>query len=575
MGLFTGRRICLGLLFSFLLLALPAFASGGSCPSGSNYLDPASDTPVTLSSLGIRSCYYIAANGSDSNSGTSEASPWQHAPQMPNCSANCAAAQNQGGGIPPGTGLILRGGDTWHFGTSTAPATGGTWNFNTGQYPMGTSSNPIYVGVDQAWFSGSSWARPILTGDNPTSASTSLSSCSHQTSGDGNDMIDISGLQYYIIDNFEMTGLCQSSVGQPGGNDTYVRYGSLRATSTFTNLYIHGWTHVRFAGPNGSGSCTGSNVCFNIFAFQGSVIGGGAGEVIQNVVVDGSDSDPAGAGLCFGGFYDVSNSVFRYTSQCVTSTLHTFHDNLYEYFFENGHSNVLESSNNEFNGNNTVYNNVFRHLETSGGTGGVGMWLFPTAGNTDYVFNNMMYDVGSMELVNIGNHGSTVGSYTIFNNTFQTSISQSIFNNMYLSGGMLTDSNNQFIDDGSPYQASTNRNSDHASIMSNSSAASAGYSASGTYAFAPTSAGSPTVGTGTNRQGYCSALSGAAATACQSDTTYACSYNMGNNTVSCPMRNVTARASSGAWDIGAQAFGTLSTQNPPPTAPTGLQATVN
>ena len=47
------------------------------CPAGANYTNPANPTGahVTLASLGITNCYYIAAGGSDSNSGTSESSP--------------------------------------------------------------------------------------------------------------------------------------------------------------------------------------------------------------------------------------------------------------------------------------------------------------------------------------------------------------------------------------------------------------------------------------------------------------------------------------------------------------------
>ena len=35
--------------------------------------------------------YYVAANGSDSNNGTSEATPWLHAPGMSTCTATCAS----------------------------------------------------------------------------------------------------------------------------------------------------------------------------------------------------------------------------------------------------------------------------------------------------------------------------------------------------------------------------------------------------------------------------------------------------------------------------------------------------
>src|SRR5580693_2586060 len=125
--------------------------------------------------------FYIAANGSDSNSGTSKSAPWQHAPGMPKCVATCAAHTPA-----PGDSFIFRGGDTWHFGNSGAsPYTGGTWDLYswwgtaaTCQYE-GTTSGCLYYGVDQTWFSGASWTRPILTGDNPTSTSL-VSSCAYQ-----------------------------------------------------------------------------------------------------------------------------------------------------------------------------------------------------------------------------------------------------------------------------------------------------------------------------------------------------------------------------------------------------------
>ena len=440
--------------FLFLFATLPALAvtSGGACPSGANYLNPATNNLVTLSSLGVTSCFYVAANGSDSNSGTTEAAPWQHAPQMPNCSANCLAAQNQNNGIPAGTGVILRGGDSWHFGNSGAsPYTGGTWNFNTGQYPMGTASHPIYLGVDQSWFSGGSWARPILTADNPLCNGNTLgancltgtdtfgqtyyyvNSCGYQA-GSANDLINVSGLEYYIVDNFEMTGLCQSHVGQPNGDDTYLTYTSIcnqnNCTSGVpfiaTNLYIHGASHLNYAGPNGSGSCTGSTVCFNLWAFHGAVINYSVGETIQNNVVDFADSDPTGEGLFESGAYNVAYNVFRYTTQALAGTLHIWHDNLYEYFFENGHSNMIESA--DVAGTNAVYNNVFRHVEVSGG-GGVFLWLGPVATTTtDYIFNNVGYDVGGIEYLNIGGTGLTndQGNYVFFNNTWQSNVAQPI-----------------------------------------------------------------------------------------------------------------------------------------------------
>jgi len=103
------------LLTSF---SLSGSVAANGCPSGA---------PVTGNH-----CYFIAANGSDANSGTSESSPWLHAPGMPNCTANCAAHTPVAG-----EGFIFRGGDTWHFGNSSAsPYTGGG---------LGISARPMEI----------------------------------------------------------------------------------------------------------------------------------------------------------------------------------------------------------------------------------------------------------------------------------------------------------------------------------------------------------------------------------------------------------------------------------------------
>jgi len=602
---FNGK---IGLTFLFLLLALPAFGAGGACPSAASY---GLNGNATLSSLGVTSCYYVSANGSDSNNGISESSPWLHAPQMPNCSANCATVQN--GTLPAGTGLILRGGDTWHFGNSgDSPYTGGTWNFNVSPYPMGKSTNPIYIGVDQTWYSGGSWVRPIFTADNPLCNGNTLganclsgtdtfnqtyyyvNSCAYQASG-GNNIIDVSGLAYYIIDNFEMTGLCMSDVGQPGGRDTYISYHSVCNQSCsgsnppliITNNYIHGGSHLKYAAMNGSAGCNGSTVCFDLWAFQGGIINVSVGETIQNNVVDFADSDPVGEGLCFGGFYNVAYNVFRYTTQCLPNPLHTFHDNLYEYFFENGHSNVMENIG-ESTGVNAVYNNVFRHIEANLKTnGGIFLWLAPpTSGTTDYIFNNVAYDVGNLEYANIGGTAgnNAKGNYTFFNNTWQSNVPQPILRCAGYTNGAVTDTNNHYIDDqnylGGPCSTLTTTTplaQTNAQADSNVSAHFDQYSASEPLGYSPVVSTNSTVVAGTN--GYssmCGALGtaglAAAQTACGSSVTYACSYAGNGAAPVCPAGTLNARPPSGVWDVGAYEF---NSQNPPPNPPTGLTAVVN
>jgi hypothetical protein len=620
---FNGK---ISLTFLFLLLALPAFAAGGTCPSGANYTNPADPTGalVTLSSLGVNSCYYVAANGSDTNNGINESSPWLHSPGMQNCSGNCASVSNPA----PGTGIIFRGGDTWHFGNSSASPYAGVVSGCSANNSVpagwclanmtnGTSSNPIYFGVDPGWPS-SGWSRPIFSADNSfcnasttgtmpdgatcTSATNStyyssgqgyfgqsgfyVSSCPYQVGG-ANNLVDLSNGKYEILDNLELSGLCLNSVGQPQSHNDFIRYGSADAPLTFENLYIHGASHVQFAGQNTSSNCTGSTVCTDMTAFEGSVPGAPPGETLVNNIVDFyGDSDPGGQRLTLGGFWNVAYNVFRGYTTAIPNTVHIFHDNLVEYFLEDGHSNLFET--NDLTGTNPIYNNVFRHIEnnvTSGG--GVAFWWGPASGATDYFFNNLVYDVGPLEYFNMGGNALTQvkGNYVVFNNTFQSNANQPVLRCTGYTNGTIADTNNHYIDDDSSYilgpcstlTSTTPLVQTNAQAASNVSMHFDQYTASETYGYSPVVSTNSTVVAGTNEySGYCSALStaglNAAATACQSGTTYACAYNTSNHTVNCSAPTVVARPSSGAWDVGAYEF---NAQNPPPNPPTGLSAVVN
>jgi hypothetical protein len=509
----------------------------------------------------------------------------------------------QSASLWPGIGIIFRGADTWHFGNSSAtPYVGGQWEWNTGTTPNGTSSHPIYLGVDPAWYSGSSWARPIFTADNPLCNATTVgtlsdgatctgttdsygqpsyyvSSCAYQI-GSTNNFFEMTWVYGFIVDNFEMTGLCQSHVGQPAHEDEYFSYGSEQGPSTFQNNYIHGASHLLFQAKNGQNCTSPAIVCTNIWAFTGGTIVGTVGDTVVYNVVDFADSDPGGESLCFGGFWNVAYNVFRYTTNCGPNFMHLFHDNLYEYFFENGHSNLLEALGEASSGGaNAVYNNKFDYVEDSVASGGgVFLWLAPPASTTDYVFNNVAYHVGGLEYLNFGGTSgpNANGNYTYFNNTWQSDFSQPILRCEVYTNGAVTDTNNHYITDNSTYilgPCSTLTSTTDLQ-MSNSTATTDGYTSSQTYGHSPTSGSSPTVGAGTNEySGYCSALASAglsaAATACESDTTYACTYNTSNHTVTCPARTVVARPASTAWDVGAYQFG-----NPPaPQPPTNVQAT--
>ncbi len=337
--------------------------------------------------------YYISASGSDSNNGTSKTTPWLHAPGMSGCSSNCASHTPSAG-----NNYILRGGDTWNVTSS--------WNWTW----SGTSGSRIYVGVDNTWYTGGSWARPKLNGGNSLSTS-AVGSCTRDWNG---SMFIYLNADYVTFDNIEFLGMCWT--GSPGyANTTYFsRWGTYDILS---NLYFHGWTHTAFGGgtTDGATAITG--------ATNGEL---GTGNQVAYVTVDGSDSDRYSLFGLYGDCYDVHNSTFRYAANgLVCNNGKTFHDNLVEYIYNSNdpgtHSNALEY-NSQYSGTagtgTSIYNNIFRHIYSA-----VGVWTCD-CGN-DYFYNNVLYDMNTNPL-NISqgwecvssHENSGPGTLTLYNNTF-------------------------------------------------------------------------------------------------------------------------------------------------------------
>lgn len=139
-----GLRLALLVVFYLCTVAIPARA-GNACPAS---------VPA-----GITNCYYIDyASGSDSNSGTSESSPWKHAPGMlglspsggstgDGCTGNCAANNPQAG-----NGYILKGGTVWPYTTLPWQPTG-SGSGTSSTYGC-TGAGCIYIGYDPGWNQG-------------------------------------------------------------------------------------------------------------------------------------------------------------------------------------------------------------------------------------------------------------------------------------------------------------------------------------------------------------------------------------------------------------------------------------
>jgi hypothetical protein len=618
------RLLRIAICIACLLSARSTFAAGGACPASS---------PVA----GNSTCFFIAANGSDTNDGASESTPWMHAPGMPNCASACLTEQNALGGSPgnggnshPGIGFIFRGGDTWHFGNPGAsPYTGGTFYNAWGGGPAcqyeGATNGCFYIGVDSTWWNssvcGSSWCRPIFNGDNPTSTS-HVASCAYQTGntwnrGDTNNriMVETNDIQSWVwVDGFEFIGLCTNRLTNAGnsGTDVYL-LSTGPASGTYatkpmifkTNLYFHGWTETTNAAANAKNS-DGQP------AMACAILGGGNHEAMWQVVVDGSDSVPGDcAADTFPSIYHWKDNIFRYTTQIVAAPCHDIHDNIFEHFYnptQPTHGNLLECNNDGNTGPAEVmYNNIIRHQDPSFPAGGqVLIWRCPNS-TPEYWFNNLIYDAGgAWDYAGPPNYPGCplTGGQWMFNNTL-VDIRQPCYVPLIAGGGshltvynehLINSSGNWFDGSGSSGQCNGGPSSATNVTMTDATATKQGYTtgSSGTVGngntcandtttpCAPTAVSKGTVGTGTNFQSYCAAMAAMtsdtsisvdAANACQYGTTDACVYVKSTHTMNCPAQTAVARPKSTAWDPGAYQFSGAQAQAPQP--PTNLQATVS
>jgi hypothetical protein len=580
------RRILPPALFALILgmmitgNALPALAAGGACPTGANYLNPTSPQigggqgSVTLTTLGVTSCYYISAAGSDTNTGMDENHPWLHAPGMPACSSTCAADTPTAG-----TGFIFRGGDTWHR-NAGSPSLGGNWVWAQ----SGSANNPIYIGVDMTWFSGGSFARPIVNEDNPITTA-EPSRCTYPD--DGATLLSFSGQSNVVLDAFEFLGACWS--GSSGGMTINTGNATLAE-----RLYIHGWSVASSANDDNHDliSNSNSNAANNqnrklFLVIDGSDSTFGAACTTPSCV--GSFGGSGGAtGYAIGDCWDVEYSVIRHASQgmeCGDASI--IHDNLLEYLFEPSfggrHGNVFEVTAGGYGdlcANFIAYNNITRNTNE-----GVNWW--PQCANY-YIFNNVWENSGhyapdpnGLMLSPSGGSGSGVVTAYLYNNTFQANKVQAGPANSstpaWASGSSITFGNNHIMDFtsiGGFFTCSSGNScgtTDKGGEVFQTTAAAnnQGYVLANDYA--PASSTSATVNAGENDALFCSSIPDiAAALACASGTSGGVveQSGWGGKMASYPAVAMIPRI--GSWDAGAYEFGSAAM----PAPPTGLSVQV-
>lgn len=576
-------QLLIALVLFSLTISGVAFA-GGTCANFSAGACPAS-IPA-----GVNSFYFIDyLSGSDSNNGTSEATPWQHAPSMANATGNPAAHTPTAG-----EGWIFKGGVTvdYHAFPMNVP-----WN--------GTATNPTYIGIDQNWYAGASWTRPVFDGGGSTGYSPStqglIGDHAHQTNS-------------VVIDDLEFKGLYWPSGG--GGNFwafCYVCANSIYNETNWEvkNVYVHGWTAA--GGSSGYDPAGSSQSLISLTAANGNLSGLNS---IHDSVFDGSDSSQ---NCCMASLAPIQyNNYYSYLVQApfngglTSSGLILFHDNYstHNVITANGtypHGNcfhVFAWNGTGAGGNVIAYNNVLDCKYA--GTFTMGMAFELTGPNANvYAFNNILI-LGSPYGFSDSSWSPTGAGTTFleFNNTVQaydaSAISTSAclttsYNNVLTAADNFCITNNgsmnSVYEGWTPFNATLNFPSPTFTITCSGSAqtnlgmrqicapigsgnGTGNLNFTETYPFAPMDAtAAATVGTGANHSSYCttiSAINSAAGTACLSDTTAGVGYETTNHTVIWPNRKPIARPTSAGWQVGAYEFPANA-----PAAPTGLSAIVN
>jgi hypothetical protein len=469
------------------------------------------------------STYYIDySGGADTNSGTSTGSPWKHAPGMTGCSNNCLTKQNAGGDA--GDQFILKGGVTWPY--AVLP-----WDWHFGD---GTSGSHIYFGVDQSWYSGGSWSRPVLDAEDTT-----IPDNFDHTFNNG--MMRTYG-SYFTIDNIEFKRLAQlNDTGTP-----QMLY--IGTASELKNCYFHGWLH--------GGSSTNDNVI--ILGSELITEGPDMSLKIHDNVWDGSDTTEDMAMAYKGSAGHVYNNyVSHMRNAFVGSFLYVWGNTLIhlnDSFDAGSHGNAVENT----GGQLVIYNNFIQDC-----TGGATVFHTPKDGYVDYHFNNLIID-DQNQAIQVDNNGLTTGvgaGIYIWNDTIETATSNSMISGPSRSGypnlPFMTVRNVHLIGTTNTINFGTHTESNRLG-QTNAQATAAGYVSGGIYPYYPPLGGA-TIDAGYDLTSFCSGVPSSspslASTACLGDATYGVSYNATNHTVSYPAKTAISRTT---WDIGAYEYGASS-----------------
>lgn len=414
-----------------------------------------------------RTFYIDYASGSNSNSGTSNSSPWKSHPYMQTSTGCTGSGSAPSYAHQAGDRFIFKGGVSW-------PAACFSMNVAAG----GTTSAQDYYGVDQSWFTGSSFARPRFD-------------CNFIVPT-GNVLISSTATNI-IFDNLEIVHQGINANGVFGTQAAF-QFNAGGTGVIIENSLIHDWVATNTISTNtinysaGSvyGPLTLSNTEINdVNGYFGSghtaVSFGGA---CQNCAEVKNSHIHHTMAACFT-VYSCHDSEFDH----ITSAIQAYDSDIHTQVIENDYGQGVEK----------IYNNLIHDNIP------VGVTVY-TCAQTNF-YNNVMWNNGNKEILLGGCSNNSASSVAnIYNNTVDCSNTSCFGTDSKATlAGTVNLENNHWITNGSPISnasAIATFNQNNNITMSTSVATSQGYTSVNLYA--PTSSSGGTVHVALNLSGRCS-----------------------------------------------------------------------
>lgn len=240
--------------------------------------------------------FYISSSlGSDSRSSTqaqSKTTPWAHAPGMKNWTGTYTPVA--------GDRFIFYGGDSWTVASFQ-------WQISW----SGTSSQPIYFGVDSTWFNagvcGATWCRPIFDFQNTiVSAGCGGSTCAGVIVNANYVTVDSIEFLHFEMANATVRTQYRSDIIR--GNESSTQTGDIIENCYFKDWGMEGTVTSSNSADTGGGGVENGFWGATALTFQGNVIDD------QNGACGSTSPCYTGAGVNNG--YRTLFNVCRYTNNC-------------------------------------------------------------------------------------------------------------------------------------------------------------------------------------------------------------------------------------------------------------------